>query len=134
MTRIVLFWVVVVLIPPMLGQDLSYENHNQVDYGPLKISKVSGVANDPGGGPVPDSQVLLFTELDHTLVAKTKTDRDGHFRLGSIRPGSYRLVVKAFGFCTANVRLLINKSNPHKKLMLHMEVGGIDQCSYGSQE
>src|SRR5579864_1823419 len=39
-----------------------YENHNQIDYGPLKISGVGGIATDPSDARVPHACVLLFTE------------------------------------------------------------------------
>ena len=114
--------------------DDSYENHNQVDYGPLKVSKLRGVAVDPGDGPVPQTLVLLFTEKGHKLVAKTLADKSGHFHIKYARKGRYRLVAKAYGLCTANVPIIVSAGSTDKNgthLLLHMEPGGIDSCSYG---
>ena len=52
------------------GTDDSYENHNQVDYGPVKISILQGGAYDPGGAPVPNALILLFTESGHKTIVQ----------------------------------------------------------------
>ena len=74
---------------------VQYENHNQVDYGPLVVQDVKGTITDPQQVAVPKACVGIFTEKDHKLVATTKSDADGKFSLQSVPPGQYRLVVKA---------------------------------------
>jgi hypothetical protein len=110
----------------------TYEDRNQIDYGPLKLSVVKGVAIDPTGAPTQHALVLLFTNKTHKLKSKTEADEDGRFKLSKIADGHYRLVVKSPGFCTANVPLLVKARSGSKGLVLHMKPGGIDSCSYGA--
>ncbi len=113
------------------SNDDAYENHNQVDYGPLNVSRVSGTATDPSGVPVPNACVLLFTERGHDLVSKVQTNANGRFNLAKVKNGRYRLVVKAYGFCTANVPIVVKTRTGGKALALHMKMGEVDSCSYG---
>lgn len=109
-----------------------YENHNQIDYGPLIIQKVKGTITDPQQGAVPKVCVGIFTEKDHKLVATTESDADGKFSLQSVPPGRYRLVVKADPLCAANVPLQVVKHQKKKHaLLVHMKPRGLDSCSYG---
>ena len=109
-----------------------YENHNQIDYGPLIIQKVKGTITDPRQGAVPNVCVGIFTEKDHKLVATTESDADGKFSLQSVPPGRYRLVVKADPLCAANVPLQVVKSQKKKQVLrVHMKPRGLDSCSYG---
>ena len=116
-------------------KDETYEDHDMVNYGPLKVSGVSGVAVEyVVGTPAPHACVLLFTERSHTLVAKTETEDVGRFTLTKIPHGRYRLVVKLYGFCAANVPLKVRSWAAGKRLVVHMEARGIDSCSYGALE
>lgn len=109
-----------------------YENHNQVDYGPLIVQEVKGTIMDPQQGAVPKVCVGIFTEKDHNLVATTESDADGKFSLQSVPPGRYRLVVKADPLCAANVPLQVVKHRKKKHaLLVHMKPRGLDSCSYG---
>jgi len=113
--------------------DLSYENHNQTDYGPLKVTKLRGIASDPQGVPIPLVLVLLFSNKDHRLLAQTKTDEHGVFGLGSVKPGRYRLVIKYEGFCSANVSVeTVQRTKKKARLIVHMKPRGMDECSYGA--
>ena len=108
-----------------------YENHNQVDYGPLIVQEVKGTIMDPQQGAVPKVCVGIFTEKDHKLVATTESDADGKFSLQSVPPGRYRLVVKADPLCAANVPLQVVKHRKKKQvLQVHMKPRGLDSCSY----
>ena len=69
------------------GTDDSYVNRNQVDYGSLKVSTVTGVARDEHGTAVPSARILLFTEKEHKLVASTTTNEKGMFSFGHIPYG-----------------------------------------------
>lgn len=113
-----------------------YENHNQIDYGPLKVEVVQGTSDiqvgtqkQPG---VPGACLVLFTEKDHRLVASVKADADGRFELKDVAPGRYRLLARAEGFCTANIPLEVVKSARHHKaeILVHFRPAGIDTCSY----
>jgi hypothetical protein len=109
----------------------AYEDRNQIDPQPLKISEVKGFATDPAAVPVPQAQVLLFTSRTHNLFAKTTTDAQGKFGFGKVKHGTYRLVVKFPGFCPANVPIVVQAGKEARTLLLHMRIGEIDSCSYG---
>ena len=114
----------------------TYENHNQIDYGPLKVVVVQGASDiqvgtqkQPG---VPGACFVLFTEKDHKLVASVESDADGRFDLKDVAPGRYRLLALAEGFCTANIPLEVVKSSRDRKaeIQVHFRPTGIDTCSY----
>lgn len=110
---------------------VKYENHNQIDYGPLVIQDVRGMIADPQQVAVPKACVGIFTARDHKLVSTTESDGDGQFFLESIPPGQYRLVVKADPLCAANVPLQVVKSQKKKQILrVHMKPRGLDSCSY----
>jgi hypothetical protein len=118
--------------PKVASPELTYENHNQVDYGPLRIAELRGIAKDPQDVPVPDVWVLLFSEKQHTLIAQSKSDSKGAFGLEGIRGGRYRLVLKYAGFCSANIPVDLKLTSHSKRsLVVHMKPAGIDECSYG---
>jgi hypothetical protein len=50
-------------------KNLSYENRNQTDYGPLHVATVRGIAMDAYGVVIPKTCVGVFTEASHKLVA-----------------------------------------------------------------
>jgi hypothetical protein len=115
----------------------TYENHNQTDYGPLKVRTVEGTSaiqvgtqEQPG---VPGACFVLFTEKDHKLVASMKADSEGRFKLRDVAPGRYRLVARAEGLCTANIPLEVVKASRGQKsgILVHFRPTGLDTCSYG---
>jgi hypothetical protein len=115
------------------GPDLSYENHNPTDYGPLRVSKIYGISVDPQDVPIRRALVLLFRESDRKLAAHSRTDPEGIFRLNNVRSGKYRLVVKYEGFCSANVPIEYRTGRRARgELVVHMRPRGMDQCSYGA--
>ncbi len=110
---------------------LEYENHNQIDDGPLIVHEVKGPITDPEQGAVPKVCVGIFIEKDHKLVATTESDADGKFSLQTVPPGRYRLVVKADPLCAANVPLKVVKHQKKKQILqVHMKPRGLDSCSY----
>jgi len=110
---------------------VEYENHNQIDYGPLVVQDVKGKVTDPQQSAVLKVCVGIFTEKGHKLVATTESDADGKFSLQSVPPGQYRLVVKAHLLCAANVRLRVVKRQKKKQVLrVHMKPRGLDSCSY----
>ena len=127
------------LVVPLFAQQkvgsspcmVEYENHNQINYGPLVVQDVKGAITDPGQGAVSKVCVGIFTETDHRLVAATESDADGKFSLQSVPAGRYRLVVKADPLCAANVPLRVVKSQRKKQVLhVHMKPRGLDSCSY----
>jgi len=108
---------------------LSYENRNQVDYGPLRMAIIGGTAEDSQRVPIPDVCVGVFTEVDHKLVAVVSTDQRGRFELKGIPEGTYRLVVKYEGFSPANAKVRIEHSRRNKLLTVQMRPTGLDSGS-----
>ncbi len=109
---------------------VEYENHNQIDYGPLVIRDVMGTVTD--SQPVPKACIGVFTGTDHKLVTTTESDEDGRFSLPDLSPGRYRLVVKADPLCAANVSIeVVKHQKKNKVLQVHMKPRGLDSCSYG---
>ena len=109
-------------------EKMSYENRNQVDYGPLRIRELRGKAIDPDGVSVPGVCVGLFTEFDHKLIAATATERNGEFRLENAPAGDYRLVAKYPVFGTANARVRLGRGAT--RVVLRMRMTSIDTTSY----
>ena len=116
---------------------VEYENHNQIDYGPLKVHAVKGrsfiqigTQKQPG---VAGACFVLFTEKEHKFVASANADSTGRFELKNVPSGRYRLIARAVGFCTANVPLDVVKSSGtnKKEILVHFRPAGIDTCSYG---
>jgi hypothetical protein len=119
------------------GCSTLYENYNQIDYGPLKVSVLQGASEievgtekQPG---VPRACLVLFTEKDHKLVMSVRADTNGRFELKNVAPGRYRLLARAEGLCTANIPIEIVKSSRRGKarILVHFLARGIDTCSYG---
>jgi|SRR5580700_4146879 hypothetical protein len=115
----------------------AYENHNQIDYGPLKVRAIGGTTIIQVGAQkqsgVPGACFALFTEKEHKLVASARADSEGRFELNDVLPGRYRLVARAEGLCTANVPLEVLKPLHGRKteILVHFRPTGIDTCSYG---
>ena len=125
--------------PPLFSQQkresspcvADYENHNQVEYRPLIVQAVNGTVVDLAQEAVSQVCVAIFAEKDHALIATTQSDANGKFSLEKIRPGRYRLVVKADPLCAANVPLRVVKNTKKKMaLRVHMKARGLDACSY----
>jgi hypothetical protein len=111
---------------------VEYENHNQIDYGPLTIQELKGTVTDPQKAAMPKVCLAVFTEQGHKLVAVTETDGDGTFSFQSLPPGRYRLIAKAEPLCAANVPLRVVRRLTRKQVLLvHMEPRGLDTCSHG---
>jgi hypothetical protein len=112
-------------------KNLSYENRNQIDYGPLHVAAVRGVAKDAQSVVIPRACVGVFTEAGHKLVAATQTDDDGQFELNDIPDGAYRLIAKYEGFSTANAKLRVDQRSQRKKsLTVQMRPTGVDMHSF----
>lgn len=65
-------------------------------------SGVAGIARGPEGTPLPDAIVWVSDESGH-VVAQTRTDNGGAYRLYDLPPGSYTL--SAVGYPPATVEL-----------------------------
>ncbi len=121
------------------GCSTTYEDHNQTDYGPLKVTAVQGGTKiwvgDQVFPGVPGACLILFSEKGHKLVASIKTDEDGSFELRDVAPGRYRLLARGGGFCTANIPVKVVKSSHDRTsgILVYFLPAGIDRCSYGEK-
>lgn len=147
--QLMLLFVLILLAAPVGAQrendcrDNAYENHNQVDYKPLKLARVHGTGvieiRDNVIKPnetVPGACLSLFTS-EKRFVRSAKADLNGKFQFDDVDPGQYRLVVRAPGFCTANIPILLVKASRKSKLqekevVVHYRVTGVDTCSWGA--
>jgi hypothetical protein len=112
------------------NEQATYEHHNMVDYGPLKLSSnIHGSAIDPSAVAVSGACVFVFTEKEHQLVSTMQADADGKFTL-VLKNGRYRIVVKASPLCAANIPVRILQGG-NKNLVAHMKRAGMDSRSYG---
>ena len=114
----------------------AYENHNQMDYGPLKVHAIRGanliqVGREKQPGST-EACFVLFTESDHRQVARVKADPNGHFEFKSIAPGRYRLIGRLDGFCPANIPIeVVKSSRRNNEIVVHFRTRGTDICSTG---
>jgi len=142
-TRLAVLLTVVAVTSPGQGTEpgcsVTYENHNQIDYGPLRLRAIHGVVLDFAKVPVPHACLGLFDDKEHSAVATTTSDAEGHFSFGKIVRGRYRLVAKLQGFGVANVPLELVAwpsggflADP--SLIIHMRPSGIDTTSYGERK
>ena len=111
-------------------KSMGYENRNQVDIGPLIVSKVVGTVKDFQGWPVPKACIGVFDETGKRLVAVTRTNGRGQFGIGGLREGDYRLVIKYPGLCPANAKLKVSRQGSvRRSVKVRLIVGGLDVCS-----
>jgi len=115
---------------------MTYENRNQIDPKPLRLRSVRGIALDDSGALIPGVTVGIFADANRSFIASTESNGRGKFYFSALPAGKYRLVAKHPAFCTANVPIIIDsateKGRPAKAIRLHMRLGGIDTCSFGS--
>ena len=115
---------------------MTYENSNQVDYGPLKVATIRGTAKDPQGVLIPGACIGVFTSgmsrapADHRLVKVVQTDVEGRFELGGVPKGEYRLVAKYAGLCSGNARIrVVSHLRRKKRIDAQMRPVGLDARS-----
>lgn len=110
-----------------------YGHQNQIDPNPIELREIKGQAIDPSGTEMAGLCVGIFTESERELVKYAQSDEHGKFSLSTenLPDGEYRLVGQTPGFCPANARIRIKaRSGKKKTLLIHMNVRGIDSCSY----
>jgi Carboxypeptidase regulatory-like domain len=62
--------------------------------------RVTGTVSDASGQPVNEAKLVFQTEDGH-IIARARSDRNGHFEFADIQPGTYAIVVNKPGFATA---------------------------------
>jgi hypothetical protein len=119
-----------------------YENHNQVDYGPLKLSIIQGWGivgryEDSDGVPADGACLSLFSEPDKKWIETKVASTEGKFRFDSVKPGRYRLVARVPSHCPANIPIVVIKPSRGKRaesmhLLIQFQLKGLmDGCSFG---
>jgi hypothetical protein len=110
----------------------AYVNENSTDPAPLHLRELQGKVVGLGGDPMPRTELALFTENGHSLVATATSDREGKFRFDKVEKGLYRIVARIEGLCPANVPVKLESSLLGKrKLVITMRPKDLDTCSYG---
>jgi Prealbumin-like fold domain len=79
----------------------------------------------------------LYNELNQTLIATIKTDKDGRFTFGQIKPGIYRLISQAPAYHTVNIPIRVVDSQTadaeqKKRLLLHFRFQKDDRKSFAT--
>lgn len=109
-----------------------YVNENGTDPAPLNLRELEGKVVDLGGEAMPRTQVALFTENGHSLLATVVSDREGKFHFEKVEKGLYRVVARVEGLCPANVPVKLESGLLAKhKLIITMRPKDPDTCSYG---
>jgi hypothetical protein len=112
----------------LMQAQVSYENHNQVDYS-VTASRLRGTVMDSQSAAIPGAVVAVFSEPKHEFLSQTKTDSNGKFAVArSVACRKCRLVIKYDSFCPANVVVEI-KPWDTGELLVTLRPRGIDECS-----
>jgi hypothetical protein len=108
-----------------------YGHQNQIDPKPIELRQVVGKVIDPNGVVMPLACVGIFTESEHSRLRFIQADKNGHFEINDLPDGKYRLVGQLPGFCPANAQITVKSKSHHRNtVVVHMNVRGIDDCSY----
>ena len=90
---------------------LFFSLFNAPAFAQLDTASISGRITDPTGAVIPNANVTVVN-TDTNFQYESVTNPEGLFRVPSLRPGPYRLEVKAPGFKT------------YQRFGLDLEVGG----------
>jgi hypothetical protein len=88
---------------------------------------VCGTIIDESGEVVLRADVVILK--DGTEIATVETGKNGKFSFQAIKPGSYDLQARAFGFRVFSAPIVV--ANPAKKCRQRLEivmVGGLETC------
>jgi len=110
---------------------IEYENHNMIDYR-VVVRSVKGTVVDLTKAPLPNACIAVFDSNHSKLLRTVESDAEGKFDVAAIRPGRYWLVVKdqQRAFCPMATRLDVRRWRSRRELTVHMDLRGIDRCSY----
>lgn len=109
-----------------------------IETGPLVVRHVFGRAviqsrrKTIPGSELHDACMSLFTVDSHKFVASARIDKRGHFEFSAVRPGEYRLIARALGFCTGNkaIRVTSSASAPSNRgIIVYFRLLEIDSCT-----
>src|SRR5215813_4285383 len=86
----------------------------QLGHDVIKMKAVSGQLLDHQNVPVPGVCVGLFSEHSDEaprLVERVETDENGHFQMGNVKTGRYRLVTRVPGFFVVDIPVIVVGKN-----------------------
>ena len=87
---------------------------------------ITGTITDPSGAIIPNVSAEL-TSKDTNALQIAQTNAAGQYTFTGVRPGNYKLIVKAPGFRQASVANLTVEVNKSIEIDLKLEVGGDNQ-------
>jgi iron complex outermembrane receptor protein len=91
-------------------------------------AQLHGTVTDSQDRPVPSVNVVLHDVEEGTQVAGTSTGVDGMFRMQSVAPGTYRLVVSAVGYKEMTRSVTLDAGTQRRvALQLARERYGLDE-------
>jgi carboxypeptidase family protein len=110
---------------------VEYENHNMIDYT-VRIRHVKGTVIDVTNVLLPKACIAIFNSDHSKLLRTVETDEEGRFIVDRISPGRYWLVVQdqQRAFCPMAARLEVRRWRGKQELAVHMNLSGIDRCSF----
>ena len=84
---------------------------------------VAGTVTDPSGAIVP-AVIVELTSKDTNAIQTVQTNAAGQYTFTGVRPGEYKITVKASGFKTSSVPKVTIEVNKSGELDVKLEVGG----------
>jgi hypothetical protein len=92
----------------------------------FETATVSGQISDPSGLTVSGAQVNLV-DIDRGTSVTASTNNSGLYRFASVRPGRYRMEVRATGFRVVNFTGLIVNVQDHLEQNFKLTVGSVSE-------
>jgi hypothetical protein len=92
-------------------------------FSQLDTGIFSGRVTDSSGAVVPNAPITVV-ETETNFTTDTQTNAEGLYRLPTLRPGNYKITVKAAGFKTAIREGLVLGVGDNQEVNIALEVGG----------
>jgi len=89
-------------------------------------SSISGQVEDSTGAAVGGADVTL-TDSGSTVLATVVTDKEGHFVIKSVPPGSYVLTAQGSGFQPSRTKVSVSPGGAPITLKVLLKVGAVSQ-------
>jgi hypothetical protein len=90
------------------------------------FSSLSGQVEDSTGAAVAGAEVTL-TDSGSTVLATVVTDKEGHFVIKSVPPGSYVLTAQGSGFQPSRTKVSVSLGGAPITLKVLLKVGAVSQ-------
>ncbi|MGH8247852.1 MAG: carboxypeptidase regulatory-like domain-containing protein [Gammaproteobacteria bacterium] len=71
-------------------------------FAQVEQATLTGTVSDQSGAVVPNAEVAV-TNVQTGVVARTRTNQEGHYRVPYLHPGRYEVLVESAGFTKARV-------------------------------